>query len=162
MEEKPLGTCGPLTLLTEHLTEPFFLMNGDILTTLDFTALYQFALEKDAALTVVTKDITAPFNFGKVVSDGDYITDVEEKPDFSFEIIGGIYVIKPEIFDLIPIDTYYGIDNLIKDMLAKNMPVARYPTTDYWLDIGQVDDYQVAQEAYNEHFNGLGEKESGT
>ena len=69
--------------------------------------------------------------------------------------MAGIYVLKPPVFELIPENTYYGIDNLIKDMLRRGLPVARYLTEDYWLDIGQVDDYQVAQEAYGEHFNDL-------
>ncbi|PJB68453.1 MAG: mannose-1-phosphate guanyltransferase [Armatimonadetes bacterium CG_4_9_14_3_um_filter_66_14] len=154
-EPKPLGTCGPVTLLKEELTEPFLMMNGDILTTLDFSALYRFATRKDADLTVVTKEITTPCNFGEVTAEGEYILEVEEKPDFRFEIVAGIYVLKPPVFELIPENTYYGIDNLIKDMLRRGLPVARYLTEDYWLDIGQVDDYQVAQEAYGEHFNDL-------
>ncbi len=157
VESKPLGTCGPLSLLKEHLAEPFFMMNGDILTTLDFGKLYEFALGVNADLTVVTKNITTPFNLGKVISEGDYITTVEEKPDLEHQVVGGIYVIKPALLDLIPENTYYGIDNLIKDMLAQKMPVARYLIEDYWLDIGQVDDYQVAQEAYDEHFVHLSE-----
>lgn len=154
-EPKPLGTCGPLTLLKDELTEPFVVMNGDILTTLDFGALYEFALGKEADLTVVTKEITTPCNFGEVTAEGEYILDVEEKPDFRFEIVAGIYVLKPTLFELIPEDTYYGIDSLIKEMLRARRPVARYLTTAYWLDIGQVDDYQVAQEAYGRHFNNL-------
>ena len=154
-EPKPLGTCGPLTLLKSELTEPFLMMNGDILTTLDFSALYRFALEKDAHLTVATKEITTPCNFGEVTSQGDYIIDVEEKPDFKFEVVAGIYVLKPPVFELIPENTYYGIDNLITDMLGRGLPVARYLMEEYWLDIGQVEDYQVAQEAYGKHFVGL-------
>ena len=72
-EPKPLGTCGPLTLLKSELTEPFLMMNGDILTTLDFSAFYEFAQTKDADLTVATKEITTPCNFGEVTSDGEYI-----------------------------------------------------------------------------------------
>src|SRR5262249_7498466 len=69
-EEKPLGPCGPVLLLRSQLTEPFVLMNGDILTTLDFRDLYQSADGGDADLTVVTKEIVTPFNFGKVTSQG--------------------------------------------------------------------------------------------
>jgi NDP-sugar pyrophosphorylase family protein len=154
-EEKPLGTCGPVTLLRDQLTEPFVLMNGDILTNLDFSELYEFALGRDANLVVVTKEIVAPFNFGKVVSNGDYIVDVEEKPDLKLEILAGIYVLKPAVFDVIPVDTYYGIDSLIKDLLARDMRVARFLTKDFWLDIGQMKDYEQAQTAYDEHFEHL-------
>lgn len=160
-EEKPLGTCGPVLLLRQVLDEPFLLVNGDILTTLDFRRVYDFALTKDSPLVVVTREMITPFNFGKVVSEGDYITEVQEKPDFRLEILAGIYVMKPSVFDLIPPDTYYGMDSLIKDMLWRKMPIARYAMKDYWLDIGQLADYQEAQEVYDEHFVHLkaGERE---
>ena len=154
-EDKPLGTCGPVKLLADKLNKPFLLMNGDILTTLDFNKVYSYALNIDANLVVVTKEIVTPFHFGKVVSDGDFIADIQEKPDFKLEILAGIYILKPPVFDLIPEDTYYGIDILIKDMLAKKMKVAKYLMSEYWLDIGQIDDYQIAQAAYSEHFNKL-------
>ena len=151
-EEKPLGTCGPVSLLRDRLTEPFLLMNGDILTTLDFTRAYQFAMDLDAELVVVTTELVTPFHFGKVVSDGTYITEVQEKPDITLEILSGIYILKPAVFDIIPHDTYYGIDHLIRDMLARKMKVGKYLMKEYWLDIGRIADYQVAQEAYKEHF----------
>lgn len=154
-EEQPLGTCGPVSLLSEALTEPFILMNGDILTTLDFTRAFQFALDLDANFTVVTTELVTPFHFGKVIGEGPYITDVQEKPDFKLEILSGIYILKPPVFDIIPRNTYYGVDNLIKDMLARDMKVGKYLMRDYWLDIGQINDYQVAQDAYKEHFTGL-------
>lgn len=151
-EDKPLGTCGPITLLKDRLTEPFLLMNGDILTALDFTKAYKFALESDANFVVMTKEIITPFAFGKITTEGDYITNVEEKPDFKFEILSGIYFLKPALFEIIPSDTYYGIDTLIKDLLARNMKVGRYLMQEYWLDIGRVNDYEAAQVAYKEHF----------
>lgn len=154
-EKKPLGTCGPIKPLRNKLSKAFFMMNGDILTTLDFSKAYSFALNIDANLVVVTKEIVTPFHFGKVVSEGNYILDVHEKPDFRLEILAGIYILKPPVFDLIPDDTYYGIDSLIKDMLKNHMKVAKYLMNEYWLDIGQIDDYQIAQAAYKEHFNVL-------
>lgn len=154
-ENKPLGTCGPIGLIKNRLSEPFLLMNGDILTTLNFKKLYQFALEKDADLTVVTKVLITPFDFGNVVSKRDYIIKVKEKPNISMEIVAGIYIIKPPIFELIPENTYYGMDSLIKDMLKKKMKIAKHLVNDYWLDIGRVDDYKFAQDAYKKHFRKL-------
>ena len=144
-ESEPLGTCGPLTLIQDRLDEPFFMMNGDILTDLDFAKLGAFALDKGAALTVVTKEIAIPFRFGRVLVDGDFITAVEEKPNFMLEILAGIYVLTPAVFDYIPRGKYYGIDILIKDMLARGTPVAKYLTKDYWIDIGQLEDYETAR-----------------
>ena len=154
-EQQPLGTCGPVTLLENELTEPFILMNGDILTTLDFSKAYAFACQHAAQLVVLTKEIRTPFSFGKVVSQDDCLIDLEEKPHFSFEILSGIYVLKPSLFSFIPKNTYYGIDSLIKGMLAANMKVGKYLMTEYWLDIGQIVDFETAQEAYKTHFEHL-------
>jgi NDP-mannose synthase len=151
-EETPLGTCGPVRLLKNRLKSHFLLMNGDILTTLDFSKLYQFALSSDSDLTVVTKELITPFNFGRVISEGDYIIEVEEKPDFSFEILAGIYILKSSLISEIPENTYYGMDSLIKTMLSKNMKISKYLMKEYWLDIGRVEDYEIAQRAYKEHF----------
>jgi NDP-sugar pyrophosphorylase family protein len=154
-EEKPLGTCGPVLLLRGSLTEPFLLMNGDILTTLNFRECYERALDADADLTVVTKEMVTPFHFGKVTSDGAHILAIEEKPDLRIEILAGIYVLRPAVLDLVPENEYFGIDALIKTMLAKQMRVGRYPMKEYWLDIGQVEEYEIAQSAYDEHFDHL-------
>ena len=140
-EREPLGTCGPVSLVREQLTEPFLLMNGDVLTTLDFSKAAAFADSIAANLLVMTKEIAVPFQFGKIISEGDYIVGVEEKPDLKL--------------DLIPRGAYYGMDTLIKDMIARHLKVAKYPIREYWLDIGRMNDYEAAQEAYREHFAGL-------
>jgi NDP-mannose synthase len=148
-EKEPLGTCGPLTLVGEHLQEPFFMMNGDILTDIDFRELGAFALAKQAWLTVVTKEIAIPFRFGRVIAQGDFITEIEEKPNYLQEILAGIYVMKPEILSLIPSSTYFGIDSLIKTMIAKHHPVCKYLMHDYWIDIGQLSDYELAKQDFD-------------
>jgi NDP-sugar pyrophosphorylase family protein len=151
-EEKPLGTCGPLTLLKNELNSPFILMNGDILTTIDFDQLYKYGLQNKSSLTVVTKEIRTPFNFGSVKAADGFIVDIEEKPDLVNEIIAGIYFMKPEIFNYIPDDTYFGIDQLIKQLLSQSLFIGRFLMQEYWLDIGQIDDYNDAQTAYDQHF----------
>lgn len=152
-EETPLGTCGPLSLLKDTLTEPFILMNGDILTKLDFRKLYEFATGRDSIMTVGTKLITTPFRFGNVQVDGDErIIGIEEKPDLKFEILAGVYCMKPAIFSFIPDNEYFGIDTLLTQLLREKRKVSRYLIHEYWLDIGQVEDYSKAREAYKEHF----------
>ncbi len=154
-EDKPLGTCGPVSLLREHLTQPFFLMNGDVLTTLDFRRAYEHALSLESDFVVCTKEIVTPFEFGKVTTEDGYITGIEEKPNFRIEILAGIYILKPPIFSLIPDNEPLGVDGLIKKMLAAGRRVGKYLMTEYWLDIGQAHHYQAAQEAYKDHFAGL-------
>lgn len=151
-ETKKLGTVGPLTLLKEQLTEPFLMMNGDILTQLDYKKMYDFAVSKGTDLTVGIKEIVTPFQFGNIFYDGDYVTGIEEKPNIRTKILAGIYIFKPEIFNLIPGDTYFGMDTLIEKMLENEAKIAKYEIKEYWLDIGQVSDYQKAQEVYKTHF----------
>jgi len=151
-EPMPLGTCGPVTLLRRQLKEPYLLMNGDILTTLDFRQPYDVACGLDADLTVVTKQVVTPFAFGQVLGEGSYVAGVQEKPDLRFEILAGIYVLRPALFDVIPRDTYYGIDGLIKDLLGAGRKVGKYVCRDFWLDIGQMEDYRRAHGSYLAHF----------
>ena len=151
-EVKPLGTAGPVKLLENQLHEPFLVMNGDILTQLPYKKLYDFAITKSSLLTICTKEIVTPFQFGNIHIEGDYVTGIEEKPDIRTTILAGIYIFKPEILDLIPADEYFGMDSLIKSMLDKGLPITHYPIEEYWLDIGQVKDYEKAQEVYREHF----------
>jgi NDP-sugar pyrophosphorylase family protein len=152
-EEKPLGTAGPLTLLKNELTEPFLMMNGDILTQLDFKAFHDFAVSKDADLTITVKEYITPFQFGNIEFEGDYVTTIREKPTLTMNILAGIYIFKPAIFRLIPENTYFGMDHLIDKMLTEKIPVAKYKIQEYWLDIGKVDDYEKAQEIYKTHFS---------
>ena len=152
-EDKPLGTAGPLMLLKNELDGPFIVMNGDILTLVDFSKLYEFALSNSSLLTISIKKEITPFAFGNIFFEGDRVTGIQEKPDIVMYILAGIYVMKPEIFRFFPPDEYFGMDHLIKKMLEMNEYVAKYDLNEYWLDIGRLNDYEKAQEAYNKHFN---------
>ena len=151
-EAKPLGTCGPLSLLRDVLDVPFVMMNGDILTTLDFRRFYDYGAAQDSDFTIATKNIITPFSFGKVHTEGNRIVKIEEKPDLYNEILAGIYFMRPALLELVPDDTFFGVDHLIHCMLAAQRPIVRYVVEEYWLDIGRVEDYTVAQEAYHTHF----------
>lgn len=148
-EEKPLGTAGPLSLVKERLTEPFITMNGDILTLLDFGKLYEYALAQKSVLTLTTKREVFPFHFGSIESRNGFVTNIEEKPDFTVEINAGIYVMTPDIFQFIPSNAPYGMDSLILKMLAMKAPVAQYEIKEYWLDIGRTEDYDKVQKEYD-------------
>jgi NDP-mannose synthase len=151
-EEKPLGTAGPLRLLRHYLPEPFLVMNGDILSLIDFSNFFHFALEKGTPLTLAIKRFITPYAFGNIFFNGDFVTGIEEKPHLVTFALAGIYVVRPEILDLIPGDEDFGMDKLIKIMLAQGYPIAKYEMSEYWLDIGGVDEYEKAQEIYRTHF----------
>jgi len=153
-EEKPLGTAGPILLLEKQLTEPFIVMNGDILSLVDFSNLYKFALQRDSLLTLSIKKEITPYAFGNIFFEGDRVTGIQEKQDIVRYILAGIYVMKPEIFKYFPQSEYFGMDNLILKILAENEKVTKYDLKEYWLDIGRLNDYEKAQNIYNEHFHG--------
>ena len=147
-ELKPLGTAGPIKLLEKDIDEPFIVMNGDILSQIDFEKFYSVALAKGAMLTVAIKKIMLPYQFGNVFFDKDYVTEIQEKPEFLTYALAGMYVMTPEILNLIPENEYYGMDTLMKLMLSKGIPIAKYEVEEYWLDIGRMDDYQKAQDIF--------------
>lgn len=151
-EEQPLGTCGPLSLLKDRLTEPFLVTNGDILSLIDHRKLYAFGKKHGTTLTVATKETRTPFNFGKVLVENDIITGIEEKKDLLVEVLAGIYYMQPEVFEFVPDDQFFGMDDLILTMLDLNKQISRYLVKEYWLDIGAIEDYNEAQQAYEEHF----------
>lgn len=146
-EEKPLGTAGPIKLLENELNEPFLVMNGDILSLVDYNLLYDFALNSDSILTVCVKKIITPYEFGNIFFDGDFVTDIKEKADIVTYALAGIYVMKPEILKYIPEGEYYGMDKLILRLLAEKQPISKFEIKEYWLDIGRMDDYEKAQDA---------------
>lgn len=147
-EDIPLGTAGPIKLLEKEMTEPFLVMNGDILTLADFSKMYNYASNVNSIFTAGIKKIVMPYAFGNITFTDDYITNIEEKPDIITYALAGIYVMKPQIMELIPSSEYFGIDKLLHKMLANNLPIAKYEITDYWLDIGRLDDYEKAQQDY--------------
>lgn len=147
-EDKPLGTAGPIKLLEKKLDAPFLVMNGDILTLLNFAEMYEFAISNPSVFTVGIKKIVMPYAFGNIYFDGDVVTKVEEKPDIVTYALAGIYVMKPEVFQYIPYNEYYGMDHLIQKMLKERQKVYKYDIREYWLDIGRIDDYEKAQEDF--------------
>ena len=158
-EEKRLGTAGPLKLLEDRLTEPFIVMNGDILTNVNFGVIHRFSEEQDSLLTITVKKMIMPYAFGNIFFDGDRVTGIEEKPNIVTHALAGIYVMKPGIFAHIP-DDYYGMDQLILKLLSEHLPVAKYEIKDYCLDTGRVDDYELAQQDFQKNFYGEEEPQS--
>ncbi|HEY9188667.1 MAG TPA: sugar phosphate nucleotidyltransferase [Ignavibacteria bacterium] len=151
-EKKPLGTVGPVSLLKDYLTEPFLLMNGDILSNINFSDLYEFAIKKGNLLTITVKKIIMPYSFGNIFFSNDIVTGIEEKPDIITYALAGIYILQPDILNIIPENEYYCMDQLIKNMLKKELPISKYEIEGFWLDIGRIDDYETAKTKFNENY----------
>jgi dTDP-glucose pyrophosphorylase/CBS domain-containing protein len=145
-EETPLGTAGALSLLPKRFTTPFLLMNGDLLTRLNYRSLYRFHLDVDAVMTVCIKEHDIRVPYGVVEIDHGMVHSLNEKPVSRFFINAGIYVLQPELLDHIPRNHRFNITELVERLFTEGKRVASFPIPGYWLDIGQMPDYEQAQE----------------
>lgn len=147
MEDSPLGTVGPIRLI-ENLPENFLVMNGDILTDINYADLYRKHLHAGASLTIATYQRDSKIDFGvlEIDKNSNRLTAFREKPVYHFDVSMGIYVFHRSLLESIPINQPWGIDNLVLGMLANHQPVNSYPFDGYWLDIGRPDDYDLANQ----------------
>jgi NDP-sugar pyrophosphorylase family protein len=143
-ENKPLGTAGPLSLI-ENLTSPFLVMNGDILTTLNYTKLVNYHKEKKAIATIAMHQRTVDVDFGVIeLNTNNEITGYIEKPNLKYLVSMGIYIFDTEVLSYIKKSEKIDFPDLVRKLLKNNERVIGYPSNDYWLDIGRQDDYEKA------------------
>lgn len=147
-EDKPLGTMGPLRGVA-GLDQPFLVMNGDLLTDLDFGGFYRWHLGNDALLSIATYMKPVSISLGVLQTDDcGKVVGFQEKPTLHFPCSMGVYGMDPRLLDLIPADQPYGFDNLMLDMLAGGLPALSYPFGGTWLDIGRAEDFAAACEVF--------------
>jgi len=155
VEEKTrLGTAGALGLLPERPDAPFFVMNGDLLTQVDFVRLLRFHQKQNAAATLCVREYAHQIPYGVVDLDGHTVTGMLEKPSHRVYVNAGIYMLNPEALDLIPHTGYLDMPDLINRMLSQQMPISSFPIHEYWIDIGQMQEFQQAHEDYEKKFSG--------
>ncbi len=147
-EEWPLGTAGALSLLPEQPTEPVLVMNGDILTSVDFTQLMSFHAEANVDATMCLREYDFEVPFGVVTVDGHRVMNISEKPVQSFFVNAGIYFLNPEVIAKVPTGEFYDMPDLISNLLQDGQNVAAYPLREYWIDIGRLQDFEKAQRDY--------------
>jgi len=143
-ETHPLGTAGAIGQL-ETIDEPLLVINGDILTSVDFRAMLNFHRDLGAAMTVAVRQHEFNVPYGVVETDGVEITCISEKPMLRHFINAGIYLLGPEACQHIPNDQPFDMPDLITWLIAEGRRVVSFPIHEYWLDIGQPADYQQAQ-----------------
>jgi NDP-sugar pyrophosphorylase family protein len=147
LEKEPLGTIGGAALKENFRYEDLLVINGDLLTTIHFDRFYAFYLEEDAHLAIATIPYRVNLPYGILELDSDQVVQgVREKPTFTYRINTGIYMMRRELLDLIPRNTRFDAIELIEVALDKGLKVVSYPLHDYWIDIGQIEDYRKAQE----------------
>jgi NDP-sugar pyrophosphorylase family protein len=156
LEEKPLGTIGPLALLGD-LPENFLVMNGDVLCDLDLAAFYGAHCEAGNDVTVSVCRREQFVNYGVLEYDSrGVITGFVEKPRYSFDVSMGVYCINRRVIGRLKAGEAYGFDNLMLDGIREGLKMSARPFDGYWLDIGRPEDYETANENFADIKSRLG------
>jgi NDP-sugar pyrophosphorylase family protein len=144
IEDKILGTAGPLNLI-DYLEENFLVMNGDLLTNINYKNFFNFHLEQKSLITIGTYSKSIKIDLGVIKSHGNNFISYDEKPTFTFDVSMGLYVINKNVIQLIPRETKFDMPDLVKitDKFHKNSVICYKGDYD-WLDIGRVEDYESA------------------
>lgn len=148
LEDRPLGTMGPLPLITD-LPDHFLVMNGDILTDLDFAAFHDAHVAAGSLFTISSHSRVQSIDYGVLEIDGHgCLAGFREKPKTRYAVSMGVYMVSRKVVEFIPLDRPYGFDNLMLDLIAAEREVAVRGFDGYWLDIGRPDDYVQAIEEF--------------
>ncbi|MFI9308818.1 sugar phosphate nucleotidyltransferase [Streptomyces triculaminicus] len=148
-EESPLGTMGPLLTMTDRLPEHFLVMNGDILTDLDFGDVLGDHIASGAPLTIATYARTVNIDFGVLTTDSGRVVGFAEKPSMDYRVSMGVYGVSRDALARYTPGLPLGFDELVLDLLAANTPPNAYEFDGYWLDIGRPDDYDRANAEFS-------------
>ncbi|GAB2577596.1 nucleoside-diphosphate-sugar pyrophosphorylase [Paractinoplanes abujensis] len=149
-EDRPLSTVGPLFGLKDTLPEHFLVMNGDVLTDLDYADLLNQHTLSGAGLTVAIAERTHKVEFGVLDVEASRITGFREKPSLRYQVSMGVYGMSRRTLAPYPAGRSFGFDELVLDLLARRDNPATYPFTGFWLDIGRPEDYDEANRSFEE------------
>ena len=149
-EETPLGTAGPIALAPD-LDQTFLVMNGDLLTTIDYQQMLGFHRSRGNIATVATFAREVVIDLGVIEAVDDRVIDYREKPSLSYAVSAGIYLFEPAILEYIPRGARFDLPDLVLKLLARGQTVGRFAATGQWLDIGRHDDYEEAVRAFESH-----------
>lgn len=150
MEDKPLGTMGPLKLIKD-LPENFLVMNGDILTDLNYAEFLEKHIESKAIYTICGYKRIHQVDYGVLhVNEAGKLCGFEEKPKLHYSVSMGVYAVSREILMYIPENEYFGFDSLMQKLINNGESVTVDPYDGYWLDIGRPEDYMKATEDFEE------------
>ena len=153
-EDEPLGTVGALAMIEGLGESDFLVMNGDVLTDLDYAALLKRHNAGDAAATIATRERDIQISLGVLrfedPEDGTRLTGYDEKPKINYEASMGVYCFSPHVLEHIERGKRLDFPDLVLKLIAAGEPVRAWRSTDYWLDIGRHDDYEAALEEFEQ------------
>lgn len=151
-EDQRLGTAGALSLLPEKLSAPLFVMNGDLLTKVNFSQLLDFHSSHHAQATMCVREYDFQVPYGVVKIDDHRITGIDEKPVQRFFVNAGIYVLDPNVLEMISPHTYFDMPTLFEKLIEQRRETSAFPIREYWLDIGHLADYDRANVEFGDVF----------
>ena len=148
LENQRMGTAGALSLLKERPKDDFFVMNGDLLTNVNFEYLHEYHKDSNACASICIRKYEMQVPYGVVNVRANKVTSIEEKPTQSFFVSAGIYMFSPIVLDFIPKSVFYDMPTLLGELLKQNFAVYPFFIREYWLDIGKMDEYRRANDEY--------------
>ena len=149
-ESQPMGTAGSISLVPD-LDDTFLVMNGDILTTLNFSHLIAYHRKNEGALTIGMYPKQVNIDLGVIKTDNQSrLIGYEEKPKHHYNVSMGIYVYEPAVLKYIKPGRHLDFPDLVLTLIKNKQPVVGYPFNDYWLDIGRHEDYAQAQQEFDQ------------
>lgn len=143
-EDRPLGTAGALGLM-DSPGATTLVINGDILTDVNFEAMLAYHQEQHSELTIGVRQYEIQVPYGVLECNGPSVRHIKEKPCLTFLVNAGVYLLEPSVYRYIPQNRHFDMTDLIQKLLDENRPVMNFPIIEYWLDIGQPADYEQAQ-----------------
>ena len=153
-EDKPLGTAGALGLLPDDLPDmPILMMNGDLLTKVNFSELVQFHLENGGEATMCVREYDFQVPYGVITANDHKVASIIEKPTHKFFVNAGIYVLNSEIIKRIDANSYLDMPHMLQEYIDVGGQVNIFPVHEYWLDIGQMDQFEQAQQDSKVYFS---------
>lgn len=144
-EEKPLGTIGSVSLIKDFKHDFVLITNSDILTNIDYEHFFLDFINQNADMAIVTIPYNVSIPYAVLDTDDGQVISFKEKPTYTYYSNGGIYLVKRHLLQHLPLNEFYNATDLISKLISLNMKVYSYPLTEYWLDIGNHDDYKKAQ-----------------
>lgn len=151
-EEQRMGTAGALSLLPERPTAPVIVMNGDLLTKAHFGHLLDFLEQNQAQGVMCVREYDFQVPYGVVNLKDHQITGIDEKPVHRFFVNAGIYALAPDAFGQIPADQFYDMPELFERLIQQGQKTLAFPMHEYWMDIGQIDDFHKAHNEFDQIF----------
>ncbi|MDX2248444.1 MAG: nucleotidyltransferase family protein [Bacteroidia bacterium] len=148
-ESQALGTAGALSLIEAPFDAPFFLINGDLITSLNFDSLLNFHLEREATGTMCIHEYSQQLPYGVVNARNGRILSLEEKPFHTYYVNAGIYVLNPEVKSRIPYGQPFDMTTLFEQLVAEDFEVNAYIINEFWVDIGQIRDYEQTRQVFS-------------